>query len=690
MTKRSMWVLVMVVLHACGGGDAEREDSACGEADLRCEGAQVQRCAGGAWVDEGAPCAFGCSEFSGGEARCEEAPAPACEVGETRCWEAVVQRCDEAGRWQNEESCPFLCSEGACTGDCLPGAERCEGLQPQRCEEGAWTAAGEACPFACEAGACTGACESGATRCWEEVVQVCVDGTWANEASCPFVCVDGVCAGECVPGAARCDGLQPQACVDGHWSDTGEACAYACTDGGCAGVCTPDERRCEGDVLQVCDGDGAWRTEAICPFVCSEDRCAGSCAPGARRCVGDGVELCDEQGAWQAVQRCADGCLDGACAIACDAGEARCFGDVIQLCDPNGQWANAAACPFGCDGGVCLDCTPGATRCAGSAVESCVAPGHWDDGTPCASGVCADGACTDAVATSCVGGGLGVDDCGAGESCCTSLLVPGGAFHQDGDARFPAEVSAFRLDKYEITVGRFRRFVEAMEQGWLPAAGSGRHVHLRGGAGLVERGDGTAEAGWEAGWTAKLPADWRASLGAGYGCNWTDQPGANENKAMNCIHWEEALAFCIWDGGFLPSEAEWNFAAAGGDEQRLYPWGAADPSTGDYAIYMDSCPGGGWCMAPDLVGVRQDGAGRWGHLDLAGNAAEWVLDWYEEPYPGGGTCTDCVNLVSTRTMRGLRGGAHWDSAGLITTDYRYYGSPDHRVIGAGARCARVP
>src|SRR5580700_4095697 len=72
----------------------------------------------------------------------------------------------------------------------------------------------------------------------------------------------------------------------------------------------------------------------------------------------------------------------------------------------------------------------------------------------------------------------GVSSCGAGESCCTSLNVVGGTFLRsyDGatftDASHPATVSTFRLDKYEVTVGRFRRFVEAVVAGWGPPNGA--------------------------------------------------------------------------------------------------------------------------------------------------------------------------------------------------------------------------
>jgi hypothetical protein len=56
-------------------------------------------------------------------------------------------------------------------------------------------------------------------------------------------------------------------------------------------------------------------------------------------------------------------------------------------------------------------------------------------------------------------------------------------------------------------------------------------------------------------------------------------PGPNEKRAINYVTWYDAYAFCIWDGGFLPSEAEWNYAAAGGAEQRVFPWSNPPKST---------------------------------------------------------------------------------------------------------------
>ena len=158
------------------------------------------------------------------------------------------------------------------------------------------------------------------------------------------------------------------------------------------------------------------------------------------------------------------------------------------------------------------------------------------------------------------------------EDCCSSPLVAGGTFRL-GDGSGPsATLSAFHLDRFEITVGRFRRFLQgydAWRSGGHPAAGDGAHLKIPG-------------SGWDATWNSSLAAraTSAATLQAALKCDakgqtWTDAPGENENRPINCINWFEAFAFCAWDGGRLPTEAEFNYAQAGGSEQRHFPW--SDP-----------------------------------------------------------------------------------------------------------------
>ncbi len=125
------------------------------------------------------------------------------------------------------------------------------------------------------------------------------------------------------------------------------------------------------------------------------------------------------------------------------------------------------------------------------------------------------------------------------------------------------------------------------------------------------------------------------------------------------MDWYEAYAFCIWDGGFLPSEAEWEYAAAGGSQQREYPWGSVAPGTASlYAIYDGYYPSGSAASAISVsniapVGTATKGAGAWGQLDLAGSVWEWVLD-YSAGY--GSPCTDCADLTSSNSRVDRGGG----------------------------------
>ncbi len=264
-------------------------------------------------------------------------------------------------------------------------------------------------------------------------------------------------------------------------------------------------------------------------------------------------------------------------------------------------------------------------------------------------------------------------------------VVVQGADGGPTDMANPATISGFRLDKYEVTVGRFRQFVAAWGNGWTPAAGTGKHSHLNGGMGLVgANGSPLYEPGWSTADNANV-----APTDANLACNtqsatWTSLAGPNEALPINCVVWAEAYAFCIWDGGFLPSNAEAELAEAGGSEQRLYPWGSADPGAANqYAIY--NCNSGNCSVAP--VGTAFLGAGRWGQIDLAGNVGEWGIDYlsnYVDP------CADCASLTPT-SAHVARGGDYASTAEtyLVPSDPLGY-TTDMRSSSMGVRCARVP
>jgi sulfatase modifying factor 1 len=305
-------------------------------------------------------------------------------------------------------------------------------------------------------------------------------------------------------------------------------------------------------------------------------------------------------------------------------------------------------------------------------------------------------------------------NCGAAsESCCTSLEVAGGTFYRTytnsgtgptGKAN-QASLSGFRLDKYLVTVGRFRQFANAVlppdgGTGWMPAAGSGKHTHLNGGKGLANSArPGTYEPGWVASDNSNI-----APTNANLACNsvyayhtWTDTAGSQESLPINCVTWQEAYAFCIWDGGFLPSEAEWEYAAAGGSQQREYPWGSTAPGTANqYAIYADDLghcyyPSHGTCtgvanIAP--VGTATMGAGLWGQLDLAGNMYQRNLDWYANSYVD--PCADCAYLTAAGRFPAtvVRGGSFDSPEGDLLPPSRSNSVPKSDAFGL--RCARTP
>lgn len=365
-------------------------------------------------------------------------------------------------------------------------------------------------------------------------------------------------------------------------------------------------------------------------------------------------------------------------------------------------------------------CTGSQTGCEGNVAAQCVND-QWVKTTctklcDATSGTCVDyPSCRNAAGASCVVAGA--------TSCCDTAMVPGATFNRRNAMGSPASISPFSLDKYEVTVGRMRAFVAAggVTQLAPPAPGAGANPKIPG-------------SGWSAGWNFLLPANavaLRASF-AHTSATWTDQPAANERLPINNVSWFIAFAFCAWDGGRLPTYAEMNLAAAGGSEQRAYPWSVPANNQSitrqrgayncNFTLPEQSCPASSCndgssspcdtttCLSPaacdyppctgcafsDIapVGSLAAGAGKWGHFDLAGNVAELVYDTDGTlPLP----CVDCAHAPPMPSGGGkpklnanfLVTGGGWDhaSSSLLTTAYGTV--RDDTVSGdVGFRCAR--
>jgi formylglycine-generating enzyme required for sulfatase activity/tRNA A-37 threonylcarbamoyl transferase component Bud32 len=256
------------------------------------------------------------------------------------------------------------------------------------------------------------------------------------------------------------------------------------------------------------------------------------------------------------------------------------------------------------------------------------------------------------------------------------VFVPAGAFLMGADTPPVAspphrvEVPAFFIDKYEVTNAQYGEFVRATG-----------HV---------------------------MPEHWRR--------NGNQIPPGRENHPVTCLRWWDAEAYARWCGKRLPTEAEWEKAAAWDAAKSLhrkYPWGDAEPDQDPQAQRANTAylwghthkkEGAAWHDdfpksemgrrevavggATKPVGSFPTGVSPAGCYDMAGNAAEWVQDWFDV-YPGPSRMEAKDRAACGTSNRVFRDGGWFacGGSGDLVCAGRLYRAPTSIIAACGLRCA---
>ncbi len=496
-----------------------------------------------------------------------------------------------------------------------------------------WGAEGKACRddgdckkgLFCIDGACDDPCDP--NPCTEEHKTQC-----ENDGSGNAIC-------SCDPGYHDEDGLcvQDQVCQGDTCSGHG-----TCDDTTGVTICTCDEGytgvRCESCAPGYHDEEGVCVTDQVCQ---------------GNTCSGHGT--CDDS-TWVTICTCDEGYTGDHCET-CAAGYQDNDGDGTCL-------ANCATSGLNCGlHGTCDD-SGGTAVCVcdaeytGAACDTCAAGYQDNDGDGTCQANCATSGlncglhatCDDSsgVTVCTCDGGWGGPDCSVDLVNIEWVAIPGGTFWMGSDSGNSDEqpvhqvtVPGFEMSRTEVTVSHYQKCVDAVECTEPSQCGSYYNWGVTG----------------------------------------------REDHPVNCVDWQQAVDFCAFAGGRLPSEAEWEYAARGGGQDITYPWGDQSPSC-TYAVMFEGGDGCGedrtWAVCSKTAGNTAQGL-----CDMAGNVYEWVQDWYHSDYngaPSDGSAWESPSS-SVRVLRG-NGFSFYGAGGDLRAASRTDGGPSGRYGFLGCRCVR--